>query len=140
LAYFGRIASHKGLDLLIESLVRERLTERLHLDIWGDGDTPRYFDIALRLGARDSIRFCGPFPEDRKGAELIASYDGIALTSRGSEGLPLILLEAMSYGLPFIASSVAAIPDCCADNPDAVLVEPTLEGVGAGLLEFAEHQ
>jgi glycosyltransferase involved in cell wall biosynthesis len=69
----------------------------------------------------------------------MASYDALALTTLGNEGLPLVLLEAMSYGLPLLTTAVAAIPDCCSENADAIMVSPDLDGVRYGLRELARR-
>lgn len=138
LAYFGRLAPHKGLDLLIKAIAAERIGNELHLDIWGTGEASHYRTMAATLFGVDGnpIRFLGAYPSAREGAELMASYDALALTSTGNEGLPLVLLEAMSYGLPLMTTSVAAIPDCCEGNEDTVMVQPTIEGVQTGLRQL----
>jgi glycosyltransferase involved in cell wall biosynthesis len=50
----------------------------------------------------------------------------------------LILLEAMSVGLPFLGTRIGAIPDAAVDNPDAIIVEPDEAGLEAGLVRMAD--
>ena len=87
----------------------------------------------------DSIAFRGRYPEGVDYARLICSYDGLVLPSLGLEGLPLILLEAMAYGVPILTTRVGAISDCCVNNEDAVLVEPNVEALRIGLEEFVDR-
>ena len=139
LGYFGRLAGNKGLDLLISALADPATPKNLNLDLWGEGlEEAALKKQVIRLGIQSIIRFLGPYPSGAAGATLIASYDAIALCSTGMEGLPLILLESMAYGVPFLATNVGAIEDCCTNNPDTVLVSPTKESIVTGLLQMVQ--
>lgn len=140
LAYFGRLAPNKGIDLLLNTLASAKLVAPVTLDIWGGGserDAWQQLTASLRLDS--SVLFRGRYPGGADYARLMCGYDGLVLPSTGIEGLPLILLEAMAYGVPFLTTRVGAIPDCCAANDDAVLVEPNLDALRAGLEEFVSR-
>jgi glycosyltransferase involved in cell wall biosynthesis len=55
--------------------------------------------------------------------QLLAAADAFCLPSR-HEGLPISLLEAMSAGLPCVATRVGGIPGLVADGDSGCLVEP----------------
>ncbi len=133
IGYFGRLAPHKGLDVLISALKTGEFEECLRLDIWGGGDTDLYRSKIYAAGLSERVNVNGPYPSGRSGAELMAGYDALVLPTQGNEGLPLILLEAISYGLPLLATDVAAIADACRNNVDAILVAPTEDGLRSGL-------
>jgi glycosyltransferase involved in cell wall biosynthesis len=136
-AYFGRLAPNKGIDLLIQALGALRSSIDPILDIWGGGsEAMKLQTLAENLGIADRVNFRGRYPSGSDYAKQICEYDGIILPSTSTEGLPLILLEAMSYGVPFLTTRVGAIPDCCVGNPDCILVDPTTEAIREGLDSF----
>jgi glycosyltransferase involved in cell wall biosynthesis len=139
LAYFGRIARNKGLHLILEALANAEFAIPVTLDIWGSGED--ILELRWRcneLGLLDQVSFCGDYPSAREGAILMCSYDSIVLPSTGCEGLPLILIEAMAYGLPFLATDVGAISECCDGNPDSILVKPEVEALRDGLIQLVK--
>ena len=135
--YFGRLAANKGLHLLLNALADKTIVSRVKIDLWGKGDEEKRLKrLATDLNLNDSVRFLGPFPSDEAGAKLMVTYDALALTSTGMEGLPLILLEAMAYGIPFLTTNVGAIKDCCLNNLDCILAEPTQDSINQALSEL----
>lgn len=136
LAYFGRLAPNKGLSMLLQCFHPISETHSISLDIWGEGSESEVLRDMLSSTEVKGVRMLGAFPDLKtpSGVELLQSYDAVVLPSTGAEGLPLILLEAMAAGVPFLATSVGAIPDCCNDNPDCVMVSCDPESLSAGIL------
>jgi glycosyltransferase involved in cell wall biosynthesis len=135
LGYFGRLAPNKGLDLLLRALASAKLSTNVSLDIWGrGGEEVTLNQLTSELKLEASVQFRGTYPSE--GNNLIADYDGLVVPSTGLEGLPLVLLEAMAQGVPFLTTRVGAIPDCCAGNEDVVLVEPKVDALRSGLEQF----
>ncbi|WP_404371388.1 glycosyltransferase family 4 protein [Sphingomonas sp. MMS24-J45] len=109
--YFGRLAPHKGLGWLIErwDIVGQDIAT---LDIWGSG--PQDAELRAMIAERGldgRIRLCGRFPGGADYAALLHTYDLEILPTYGAEGAPLVLLEAMACGVPFVANGVGGIPD-----------------------------
>jgi glycosyltransferase involved in cell wall biosynthesis len=103
----GRLAPEKDQAFLIDAL-GPLLREDRRLVIVGDGlerealraqvaRSPGGRFVHL-LGSRDDVQ------------RTLASFDAFALTSR-TEGLPLVLLEAMAAGLPVVSTAVGGVPD-----------------------------
>ncbi|MEQ1747872.1 MAG: glycosyltransferase [Prosthecobacter sp.] len=140
LAYFGRLAANKGLPMLIEAFVAVLLANDTILHIWGEGEIGE--ELCHLIGAHDMqnrVRLMGRYPSGEEGAQLMCSYHALILPSTGSEGLPLILLEAMAYGIPFIATDVGAIRDCCEGNMDCILVQPEPKALASALVEMVRR-
>lgn len=100
--FLGRLEPEKSVEVLLRSwpLVRAPAS----LLVVGDG--PCRSDLvalASALGlSPERVRFCGPTAEP---ATYLCAADVLVLPSAG-EGLSNVLLEAMAYGLPVIASDI----------------------------------
>ena len=75
---------------------------------------------AARRGLGDRVRFLGMRDDVY---ELLAGFDVFAMSSR-FEGLPIALLEAMSAGVPPVATAVGGIPEVIRSDRDGLLVPP----------------
>jgi glycosyltransferase involved in cell wall biosynthesis len=112
----------------------------IEVHIWGDGpDRDRLESCVRSLRLAGAVNFMGCYPKQAAGAALMCSYDALVLPSTGSEGLPLVLLEAMAYGIPVLATDIGAVRDCCKDNPDFLLTSPTLDGLNSGISELVRR-
>jgi glycosyltransferase involved in cell wall biosynthesis len=82
------------------------------------------------LGIADRVTLLGYRTDVR---ELLGSFDVFVLSSQ-SEGLPLVVLEAMSMGKPIVATSVGGVPEIVRDGVTGVLVPPKSPGALAAAL------
>ncbi len=133
----GRLEPVKGCDILLEAFARLRargVEARLHLA--GDGaERGRLEAQARSLGIDDRVKFLGVM--DREGVrELFRAATLLVMPSR-SEGMPLVLLEAMACGLPVVATRVGGVPEVV-DEATAVLTAPEPELLAEGLARALE--
>jgi glycosyltransferase involved in cell wall biosynthesis len=90
---------------------------------------------AAELGLNSSVIFLGGKPN---GALYFNAADVAVLLSQEAEAFGIVLLEAMSRGLPVLASNLGGIPEVVADGETGVLVDPNkTELISANLHEFA---
>lgn len=119
----ARIDSLKGHDTLLHALAQLRDQQvPLTMLIVGDGaERANRERLAEELGLDAGlVRFLG-FRSDVR--EILAASDLFVLPSL-TEGLPLSVLEAMSQGLPTIATRVGGIPELIHDGQHGLLVPP----------------
>ncbi len=103
----GRLAVEKDQALLLRAMV-PLLGPAQQLVVVGDGpERLALEDIVRATGLGRYIHLLGARADV---PALMAAFDVFALPSR-TEGLPLVLLEAMSTELVVVASSVGGIPD-----------------------------
>lgn len=111
--------SHKGQLTLLEAARRLRQSNsEIHFVLVGSGrDETRIRDAARDL---DNLSFTG-WVENV--GDYLAAFDLFVLPSL-REGLGSILLDAMQFGLPIVASNVGGIPDVVEDAKSGSLVPP----------------
>jgi glycosyltransferase involved in cell wall biosynthesis len=126
--YVGRLIERKGLPYLIEAMGLLHPGLRVRLDIVGAGDQrPLLEKLVKDKNMAELVFFRGRIPYGEL-AELYAACDVFVLPaivdSRGdTEGLGVVLVEAMSYKKPVIATNVGGIPDIVRHNETGILVE-----------------
>lgn len=125
LLYIGRLDREKGLPVLLRAVAGLRDQGRtVHVSLVGDGtEESALRELANELGIVTQVAFHGYVPF---GEALFAFYrttDLFVLPSL-SEGLPQVLLHAMMFGVPVIASRVGGIPSVITHGQNGWLVEP----------------
>ncbi len=135
----SRLLDWKGLDFLLSAF--ERCLEKYpqaSLVIAGDGPE-RFFleQQAHALGIAEKVYFLGHLPHSRIGS-LIQTFDIFAFPSFG-EGFGIVLLEAMAWGKPIVASNAMSIPEIVIHGKTGLLVAPRdSDALAQGLLKLIE--
>ncbi len=138
----GRVVVRKGIAFLLRALPTVAAGIDAKVAIVGKGDPKVEADLRrvteeLRLG--DRVVFAGKVPE----ADLIRWYrdcdvyclPAIVDPQGETEGLGVVLLEALTYARPVVASRVGGIPDIIRDGETGLLVpEKDPEALAAALL------
>lgn len=114
----GRLVHEKGWDIVVDAVAGAggRLT------IAGIG--PERARLEARAARRRlEVRFEG-FVAAGRLAQLYREAGCVVLAARHGEGLPNVVLEAMSWGAPVIATRVAGVIDLVQDGANGLLVPP----------------
>ncbi|PJE64566.1 MAG: hypothetical protein COU90_01870 [Candidatus Ryanbacteria bacterium CG10_big_fil_rev_8_21_14_0_10_43_42] len=107
----SRLVEKNGVDILIRAfvLVKKEIKDA-RLYIVGDGACKKDLEkLASNLGVKDHVDFVGEIPFNQVPAYLSRAHVFVRMSR--SEGLGTAFLEAMTVGLPVIASRVGGIPD-----------------------------
>lgn len=113
--FVGNLIERKGVEYLIRS-VRGLNTELL---IVGDGPKRDYLE---RISGKN-VKFVGKvLPNDLK--KYMKQGKILILPSKIGEGLPNVILEAMSFGIPVIATNLAGITNVIKHGETGFIVEP----------------
>lgn len=133
----GRLSLEKGFDVLVAALAHlHRRGIEARLVLVGEGREREALETQAReLGITHAVMMPG-YLEDA--SRLMPAFDAVAIPSR-SEGLPIVLLEALFAKVPVVATRVGEMPSvlehCGArqtvlpDNPGA-LAEALAEAWG----------
>ena len=116
----------KGIEVLLRAMARLRSDGlAVRLRAVGDFETAEYGRqvrrLSEQLGLTGTIDWIG-FQRDVD-AQL-AEMDLFVLPSLFGEGLPMVLLEAMSAGLPIVSTRVEGIPEAVRDGREGLLATP----------------
>jgi glycosyltransferase involved in cell wall biosynthesis len=129
LLFLGNLMERKGVSDLLHALARPEVMGGPWLaQFAGGGDKAHYDRLAQSLGLAGQVEFIG-WADQARAAELLAAADVLILPSY-DEGLPLVILEALAYGVAVICTPVGEIPHVLSDGVDARFVQP---GDRAGL-------
>jgi glycosyltransferase involved in cell wall biosynthesis len=139
LVAIGRLSGEKGFANLIDAFAqanRER-GDTHQLLIIGEG--PERDALAQRiaaLGLQERVTLAGYV----EGADrLLEKAAGFVMSSL-TEGMPLVLMEALQWGVPIVATSVGAIPELLQEGRTGELVAPDdVESLARGLSAIMGH-
>ena len=106
------------------------------LEIGGNKNEEALKEAIRAQHLEDCVHFNGFVSGDLK-KELLSRSDVFVLPSY-NEGLPISILEAMSYGCAIISTPVGGIPEVVKDN--GVLVQPgDIEGIAAAVARCGDE-
>lgn len=115
----SRLVKRKGINYLLHAL---KCSETPNLKLWLVGSGPdenNLHQLAEQLGVQDQVEFLGQQSAEQL-AVLYSRADFLVHTAL-TESFSMTLLEAMSAGLPIIASDVGGIPELVEDNVNGIL-------------------
>lgn len=114
----GRCDEFKNQGLLLAAIA-PRLSAQIHVVFIGDGPTRAALEAQAK--ALPGAAFAHVLGRRMDVARLLPAFDVFALSSK-SEGLPLVVPEAMATGLPVVSTAVGGIPGVVDEGETGFLV------------------
>lgn len=140
LLFVGRLVERKGVHVLLDALALLPEEPPIRLEIVGDGPEREPLERRARsLGIQDRVTFRGFVPreelEDRLRGCDVLTLPAITDSKGDVEGLGVVLLEAMGFGKPVVASLSGGITDIVRPGENGLLVPPGDAAALAAALE-----
>lgn len=124
----GRLVPKKAPDKLLRAFAAVAENHDLKLEFVGYGSALRSLQrLAVELNVADRVTFSGYLPHDeiigrlQRASMYIQHFQTAA--SGNTEGMPNVIQEAMSCGLPIVTTNHAGIPDHIRSGENGLLVE-----------------
>lgn len=111
LLFLGKICKEKGIYDLLDVLSHDKtkFEHKIHLHIGGNGETNELIQTIQEKNLGDMVTFHGWVHKNEK--IRLFNHCSYYILPSYTEGLPLSIIEAMSYGLPIISTQVGGIPE-----------------------------
>jgi glycosyltransferase involved in cell wall biosynthesis len=135
--FLGLIIDNKGIFDLLTVLSENKalLLDRVKLVIGGNGEIDRLNELIAKHDLGKLVEFKGWVTGAAK-HKLLRETDVFVLPSY-FEGLPVSVLEAMSYGKAVIATNIGGIPEVVEINGNGLLIQPgDLKGLLNAVLSY----
>ncbi len=123
LLFLGLITEQKGIFDLLEVLSehKDEFEGKIVLHIGGNGKVDKLKEFIHTKGLQNIVIYEGWVSGEKK-IQMFNISDVFILPSY-TEGLPVSILEAMSYGLPILSTPVGGIPEVVNES-NGILFEP----------------
>jgi glycosyltransferase involved in cell wall biosynthesis len=120
----GRLDTYKNQAMLVRAMA-PLLSSRVRLVIVGDGDNRS--EVEAAVASLPEPRWVVMTGRRMDVPRLVHAFDVFALSSK-TEGLPLVVPEAMAAGLPIVTTAVGGLPSVIETGVTGLLV-PVDEGL-----------
>jgi len=118
----------KGINYLLQAFfeLKKQGYSDIHLIVAGDGPLKEeYLEFIKKNDLSGSIKYIGKIKGSEK-KSFFQSLDAFILPSialkNDQDGIPVVLMEAISYGLPIISTNVSGIPEICINEYNGLLI------------------
>ncbi len=130
-AYVGRLEPDKGTPELLRAMAPLARMKGVHLAAIGEIRRPSYREDVARAGWQTQAHFLGARPREDV-EKLLRASDLFVFPSR-LEGVPNAVLEAMSAGLPVVATAAGGVREILPGHCGIVVDVGDVRAIGAAI-------
>lgn len=119
----------KGIHYLLEAMLKLKRDgfDDIKLTLAGDGPLKnKYLKFIDKNSLSGNINYIGKIKGKQK-QDFFDSLDAFILPaislSNDQDGIPVVLMEAVSYSLPIISTNISGIPEICINKYNGYLIE-----------------
>lgn len=121
--FLGHLGPQKGTsDLIYAMKIVSIKNAEAKLMLCGDGNLEDARKLIDHMGLTEQIKVTGWINDDER--TQLLNEAAIYVLPSYAEGLPMSILEAMSAGIPTVATSVGGIPEAITHKREGLLHEP----------------
>ncbi len=129
------VKNHVTIINSIAKLINDGHCIKLYL--LGDGTSRKDIELLVeQKGISNNVNFTGTVSNVHEYLNLA----DIFIFPSIYEGMPMSLIEAMSHGLPIVASNVGGIPDMITDKESGLLINPNENELCEKIIELVNDQ
>lgn len=142
--FLAHMIKRKGIDDLLQAVsqIRDKIPSDVSFSLYGADRDNNIKEKIEYMKLTDIVHYKGWLTNDQR--ETCFNKTMLNVLPSYNEGLPMTILETMAYGIPNIATNIAAIPEAITDGEDGFLFEPgdvkRLEALLLGLISNQEKR
>lgn len=140
LLFLGEIGKRKGVYDLLQAIANDKdaFASKLLLRIGGNLEEEKLRAFIRDNGLTDIVTFEGWVAGDKK--QKCLEWADVYILPSYNEGLPIAILESLSYSMPIISTPVGGIPEVVHTHVNGILVEPgNLQEIKESVLFFINN-
>jgi glycosyltransferase involved in cell wall biosynthesis len=120
ISMIANLTERKGVLVLLNALrsIKDKFSFRVQFI--GGGEVNRFKTVANDMGLKEVCSFLGW--QDRDSTKKLLAESHVLVLPSYDEGLPMVILEAMSQGIPVICTPVGSIGEVLSHSESALFV------------------
>lgn len=122
--FLGRLGKRKGTYDFLDAMAQidKSIDPKYRIRLCGDGEIENVGNRVKELNLESRVSSIGWLEPSQKGN--VFSNAILNVLPSYNEGLPMSILETMSYGIPNISTNIASIPEVLEDGINGFLIVP----------------
>jgi glycosyltransferase involved in cell wall biosynthesis len=122
--FLGKVGDRKGIFDVLEAVssAKEILDGKIKITVGGNGAIKKLESYIEEHKLESIVEFVGWVSGSQK--KVLLNEANVMILTSYNEGLPISLLEGMSYSLPIISTHVGGIPQILTHKSNGIVVEP----------------